>query len=420
MEFTTNKELALELDRNDPLAKFRDEFDLPLDQHGKPSTYLCGNSLGPMPKKAEREIKLVLDQWKTLGVQGHFEGDRPWIAYHDNLVLPMAAILGAREDEVTFMGTLTGNIHLMLASFYKPQAFRQKILTIGGDFPSDRYALQSMLALRGLSAEEIILTIEPTSGEHLIQRTEIERLIGRHANELALVYLPALQFTTGQALDLQMITNLAHNHGISVGFDLAHAAGNIPLELHHWNVDFAVWCGYKYLCSGPGNGAGIFVHQKYVSNPDFAHLAGWWGNDPDTRFEMRQAFEPLLTAQRFQLSNPSILSLAPVAAALDLFISAGLEQIWRKSRLMTAYLEFLVNAFVGNRVEIITPTEPNQRGCQISIAVPGNAKQLTHLLDQRGCIVDERPPNLIRIAPHPLYNRYHEVWQFVQILNEIT
>lgn len=415
----TDESYAIFLDEQDPLSNFRDRFFIPLDPHGRPSIYLCGNSLGPQSHQAAEEINQVVDQWRRLAVRGHFTGKHPWTSYINDIIPLMAVVLGALPAEVVPMGSLTENIHLLLAAFFQPDGERNKILAIGGGFPSDRYAINSMLKLRGMDPDTHVISVSPTQDEYLIPPETFEKVIQQHGSEIALVFLPAVQFASGQAFNLSLITSLAHNHGALVGFDLAHAAGNIPLNLHDWDVDFAAWCGYKYLSSGPGNGGGIYIHERFVANPNFDHLAGWWGNDLRTRFEMRENFEPLLTAERFQLSNPAIISLAPFKASLQMYIEAGLETIWEKSRKLSKYLEFLLDQKQAETFQIITPRDPIQRGNQISLAIHGDAVEVADALIDHRVIIDERPPNIIRVAPHPLYNTFHEVWQFVEIFSTI-
>jgi kynureninase len=410
---------AKDLDQADPLRRFRSAFHTPLGPDGQPAIYLCGNSLGLLPEETSAEITAVLNQWARYGVRGWFTGARPWMAITEEVNALLAEIVGGHPDEVVTQGTLTNNIHLMLAAFYKPQGTRDKILAISGGFPSDRYALHTMLRLRGRAPEEVLLTINAPPGEHLIHTEDIEALLARHGEEIALVYLPGLHFATGQTFDMARITHAAHARGCLVGFDLAHAVGNVPLALHDWEVDFAVWCGYKYLSGGPGHGAGLFVHQRHVQDEELLHLGGWWGNDPNTRFEMREPFEPQSTADRFQVSTPVILSLVPLLAPLRLYKEAGLEKIWEKSRRLTAYLETLLKSLPDQPFQIITPREPAQRGNQLSILLKGDAKAAAEGLWARGVVIDERPPNLIRVSPTPLYNTYQELWHFVGHLREV-
>lgn len=420
LPFSLDERYAHALDDEDPLSEFRDQFHIPLAPSGRPSIYLCGNSLGPMPKGSRAEIEQVLDQWAELGVRGHFTGERPWLTYPKSLNEPLAQIVGAQPDEVVAMGSLTNNIHLMLSAFFQPQGQRKKIVALDTGFPSDRCALHSMLALRGLRPEELIVPATPRQGGYLVHVDDIEGILDERGDEIALVFLPGVHYATGQRFDVGRITQAAHASGCLVGFDLAHAVGNVPLRLHEWGVDFAVWCGYKYLLAGPGHGAGCFVHTVHATNPHLVHPAGWWGNDPAKRFEMRYDFEPILTAERFQVSNPPVLSLTSLIASLRLFMQAGLDRIWEKSRRLTAYLEYLLRELPEQPFEIITPRDPNSRGNQISIVLQRDAKQVADALLDRGVIIDERPPNLIRVAPVPLYNRFGEVWEFVQVFNAVV
>ncbi len=407
------------LDREDPLRRFRSAFRIPQGPNGGPSIYLCGNSLGLLPAETPAEIETILDQWARHGVRGWFTGERPWMEITAEINALVATIVGGHPDEVVTQGTLTANIHLMLAAFYQPVGVRDKILAISGGFPSDRYALHTMLRLRGLPPGETLLTLNPRPGEHLLRVEDLEDLLARRGTEIALVYLPGLHFATGQNFDLERITRAAHARGCLAGFDLAHAVGNVPLALHDWDVDFAVWCGYKYLSAGPGQGAGLFAHRRHIQNRDLSHLGGWWGNDPTTRFEMREQFEPRLTADRFQVSTPVLLSLVPLRASLRLYQEAGLEAIWQKSRRLTAYLEHLLDELPNQNFKIITPREPAQRGNQLSLLLEKDAQEVAEALWARGVVIDERPPNLIRVAPTPLYNTYSEVWQFVQHFQDV-
>jgi kynureninase len=411
---------AQALDREDPLGEFRGSFHLPLAPDSETAIYLCGNSLGPLVKQSRADVLRMLDEWEQLGVRGHFDGNNPWMGYPDRIHRLLAEIVGAKTEEVAVMGTLTNNIHLMLSAFYRPQGEKNKILAIAGGFPSDRYALHSMAALRGESPEDLLITVGPRAGEYLVRTADIEATLAQRGREIALVYLPGMHFATGQLLDMAAITQAAHAQGCPAGFDLAHAAGNVPLQLHGWDVDFAVWCGYKYLSAGPGHGAAIFVNERHARDPELPHLAGWWGNLAATRFEMRERFEPILSAARFQLSTPQTLALTPIIAALELFHKAGLEKIWAKSRQLTGYLEFLLDALPEQPFEIITPREPVWRGNQLTILLEKDAKAVAEALLEKRVIIDERPPNLIRVAPTPLYNQYHEVWQFVEIFKLVV
>ena len=417
--FRADEAYAHVLDDQDPLSQFRDLFHIPLAPNGEPAIYLCGNSLGLMVKRARSDVEQVLDRWEELGIRGYFTGERAWLNYPGLLSESLAQIVGGRPDEVITMGSLTNNIHSMLATFYQPRGQRRRVVALDTGFPSDRYALQSMLVLRGLRPEEIILPVAPRQGEHLVREEAIEEILDAHGDEVALVFLPGVHYATGQRFDIERFTRAAHARGCLVGFDLAHAVGNVPLQLHDWGVDFAVWCGYKYLSAGAGAGAGCFVHENHVTNPNLLHPAGWWGNDPADRFEMSDQFEPILTADRFQLSCPSVLSMTPLIASLELFMQAGLDSIWEKSRRLTAYLEVLLRELAEQPFDIITPSDPDSRGNQLSILLQGDAVQVADALLDNGVFIDERPPNLIRVAPVPLYNRYLEVWRFVQIFEAV-
>jgi kynureninase len=418
--FQPDEAFALQLDATDPLSHFRTWYHLPLDLNGNPAVYLVGNSLGPLPKTARAFVNQMIDQWQELGVRGHFTGNPAWIDYARQLSPLMAGILGAEPSEITFTGTLTANIHTLLETFYRPTGARIKIMAMRNDFPSDRYAIHSFLALHGLDHRKILLEITPRPGEHLMRDEDIIALLDKQGQEIALVTLPAVHFLTGQAFDMAGISHYARKNGAKVGFDLAHAAGNIPLQLHDWDVDFAAWCGYKYLSGGPGNGAGIYIHTRHATNPHLLHPAGWWGNDPNTRFEMRHAFEPILTANRLQVSNLPVLTLAPMLASLHIYHEAGLKNIWSKSGALTSYLYQLLDSIPDRRFEILTPREPRQRGCQLSLLLGQDAATTADELLGHGIYIDERPPNIIRVAPHPLYNSYHDVWIFSQVLSRLT
>jgi kynureninase len=418
--FDPKEDFAIMLDQQDPLSAYRENFFIPKNTTGDELIYLCSNSLGLQPHQTQTKIQQVLNQWKDLAVQGHFSGEYPWISYYRQILPMLSRVLGTKETEVIPMGTLTANIFQLLASFYQPKAERKKILSIGGEFPSDRYALVSFLQTRGIDPSEIMLQVHPRANEYLIPEETFLNLLAEQGNEICLIFLPAVHFATGQAFDIKRLTELAHQQGCLIGFDLAHAAGNIPLNLHDWDVDFAAWCGYKYLCGGPGHGAGIYAHERHCTNPNLTHPAGWWGNDPTLRFEMHEYFQPILTAERFQVSNPAILSLSTLITPLTLYIDAGLENIWAKSQIASAYLRFLLQLSANGKYEILTPDAPHQHGNQISISVNNDPVQIANRLLEHGIVIDERPPNIIRIAAHPLYNNFWEIWKFTQIFQNIV
>ena len=415
------EEDARALDRADPLARFREEFHLPPRADGAPWIYFAGNSLGLMPRAARATVLRELDDWATLGVEGHFEGKTPWFSYHEVFREPGARLVGAVPGEVVMMNSLTVNLHLMLATFYQPNSGRSIIVTEDCAFPSDTYALETHIRHRGFDPADNLVVIRPRAGETLLRTEDIEALIERRGKEIALVMLSAVNYYTGQLFDLERITRAARSQGCAVGFDLAHAAGNAELRLHDWNVDFAVWCSYKYLNAGPGAVAGCFVHERHGSNPDLPRLAGWWGNPPETRFLMHlnEHFVPRAGADGWQVSNPPILSLAPLQASLALFDQAGMPALRRKSVALTGFLEELVDSFASDRIEMISPRDPAARGCQLSLRVKGGGRALFERVQGAGVLCDYRNPDVIRVAPVPLYNTYHEAWRFARILRQV-
>ncbi len=417
--FQPGCDFALALDRSDPLGRFRDEFHIPKSDNGKEEIYFVGNSLGLLPRRTPKYVDEELDKWKRLAVKAHFSGENPWLPYHELLAEPMARLVGADPTEVVTMNSLTVNLHLMMTSFYRPTRERHRILLEDHAFPSDDYALESQATLHGFDPAAALVRQKPGEGKHTIDTADVARVLDRAGESIALVLLPGVQYYTGQAFEIEAITRLAHVKGCVVGFDLAHAAGNLVLRLHEWNVDFAVWCTYKYLNSGPGSVGGCFVHERHGMRPDLPRLAGWWGHDKKSRFRMEPGFRPIPGAEGWQLSNPPILSLAAIRASLDVFMEAGgMEPLREKSLRLTAYLEWLLQREVGDSVEILTPGDPRRRGCQLSFRVESNVSGRTVLekLEASGVTCDWREPDVIRVAPVPLYNRYEEVYRFVEIL----
>ena len=418
--FDTSLDHARELDRLDPLAGMRDQFHIPRLENGDDEIYFVGNSLGLQPKNVSPFIAEELDKWRELGVRGHFESDYPWLPYHKRLTPTMANIVGGHDDEVVMMNSLTVNLHLMMATFYRPTPARHKILIEQHAFPSDHYAVESQIRQHGFKPQDSLVVMPPNAGSELLNDDQICETIRTRHDELALVLLPGVQYYTGQFLDIAKITDVAREHGVAIGFDLAHAAGNVPLKLHDWNVDFAVWCSYKYLNSGPGSVGGCFVHRRHATNTDLGRLAGWWGQDEATRFEMSDRFNPIPTAEGWQLSNPPILSLAAIAASLEMFSLAGnMEPLHRKSIELTGYFETLLKETVGDAVTIITPPEPARRGCQLSLSIVGkgtDAEAVRERLESAGVRTDWREPNVIRAAPVPMYNSFQDVHNFVTSL----
>jgi kynureninase len=405
---------ARELDHKDPLRSFRDEFFMPRGE-----TYLCGHSLGLQPKRTTDYIDEELIKWQELGVKAHTEGDLPWLPYHRSLAAPMAALIGADESEVVMMNSLTINLHLLMVSFYRPTTDRHKILLEKKAFPSDRYAVESQIRFHGYDPSSSLIEMAPRPGEDNLRLEDIVATIDRERDSLALVLFPGVQYFTGQAFEIAEITRAAHGAKAVAGFDLAHAAGNLELAMHDAGADFAVWCSYKYLNSGPGSVGGAFVHARHATRTDLPRLAGWWGHDEATRFAMGPEFRAMSGADGWQVSNPPILSLAAVRAALDVFTEAGgLAPLRRKSERLTAYLESLLSG-LASEVEIITPSEPHRRGCQLSIRLKRDreeARRIFEDLERKGITCDWREPNVIRAAPVPLYNRFEDVHRFAGTL----
>src|SRR5438034_5253756 len=423
MHFSGDEDVARQLDAEDPLRGFREKFSLPLGNNGKPVIYFAGNSLGPMPKSARQIVEEELDNWGKLGVDAHHATGTPWYSYHEVLREPAARLVGAHPIEVICMNSLTVNLHLMMATFYQPTKSRFKVLMEDPAFPSDTYAIKTQIAHHGLDPKDALILAQPRSGEFTIRTEDIIDLIKKHADHLALVMFAGVNFFTGQLFDIAEITAAAHKRGIIVGFDLAHAIGNVPLLLHDWNVDFAVWCSYKYLNAGPGAIAGAFVHERHATNTKLPRLAGWFGNDPNTRFRLHlePEFIPVPSADGWQISNPPIFSMAPLRASLSIFDEAGaMEPLRAKSARLTSYLEFLLESNHGDkRFTVITPGEMDARGCQLSILVHEHPKELFRKLEVAGGVkCDFREPNVIRVAPTPLYNTFREVWRFAKILAE--
>lgn len=419
MTFSPDEDFALQLDREDPLRGFREKFHLPLGTDGQPVIYFAGNSLGLMPKSARAVVEEELDNWAKLGVDAHHASGTPWYSYHEALREATARLVGAQPLEVICMNSLTVNLHLMMATFYRPTKSRFKVLMEEPAFPSDTYAIKTQLAHHGLEPNEGLVVVRPRKDEFTVRTEDVLDVINQEADQLAVVIIGAVNFFTGQLFGLEPITAAARKHGIVIGFDLAHAAGNVPLSLHEWNVDFAVWCSYKYLNAGPGAVAGAFVHERHATNTKLPRLAGWFGNDPNTRFKLHlePEFVPVASADAWQISNPPIFSMAPLRSSLAIFDEAGgMEPLRGKSIKLTGYLEFLIKKIGSKHFSIITPTDPNARGAQLSIQAHEDPKQLHEVLIAAGVKCDFREPNVIRVAPTPLYNTFHEVWRFAQIL----
>lgn len=416
--FENSLTLAQEMDQNDPLAKYREQFHLPLQKDGTPYVYLCGNSLGLQPKTTRGAIDQELTDWANYGVEGHFETETPWMPYHQFLTESMARVVGAKPIEVVVMNTLSVNLHLMMVSFYRPSPERNKILIEFDAFPSDKYAVQSQIKFHGYDPKECLIELKAAEGEECIRMEAIEKIIAERGSEIALIMLGNTNYYTGQFFDMKRITELGHAQGCLVGFDCAHGAGNVELNLHDSGADFAVWCTYKYLNSGPGSLGGCFVHERHAHDKTLPRFTGWWGHNEATRFKMRDEFDPTPGVEAWQLSNPTILSMAAIKASLDIFEEAGLANLRKKAILLTGYLEFLIDHLENDKIKIITPRDPAQRGCQLSIQVRDADKTLFNKITKAGVIADWREPDVIRVAPVPLYNSFEDVFRFVEILDQ--
>jgi kynureninase len=417
MIFENSLAFAAHLDASDTLARFRELFHIP-KIGGKDCIYLTGNSLGLMPKSARTFVEQEFLDWQNLGVEGHTDAKNPWLFYHHFLTDSAMKIVGAKKEEVVVMNNLTVNLHLMLVSFYRPTASRYKIIIEGGAFPSDQYAVDSQVGFHGYDAQDAIIELKPRAGEHILRTEDILAEIERAGDALALVLLGGVNYYTGQLFDMQAITEKAHQVCANCGFDLAHAAGNVPLHLHDWQVDFAVWCSYKYLNSGPGGTSGVFVHEKHHATENMPRFAGWWGHDEKERFLMKRQFRPINGAQGWQLSNAQILPMAVHRASLEIFDQAGMPNLRKKSVMLTAYLEFILGEVSkkGLQFELITPKNPEERGCQLSVLVKRDGKRLFDYLKSNGVIADWREPDVIRMAPVPLYNKFEEIYQLGQLI----
>ena len=417
--FQNNLNYAQSLDAADPLRAFRDEFHIP-QLAGKPVIYFTGNSLGLQPKAAAAALKQELDDWAEFGVEGHFHAKHPWLSYHEELTASAARIAGAKESEVVVMNQLTSNLHFLLVSFFRPKDVRRVILTEQRPFPSDTYAFASQISFHGGDPNTDLIEVQPRKGEHTLRTEDIVAKINELGDRLALVCFGGVNFYTGQAFDMNAITKAAHDVGAIAGFDLAHAAGNLKLELHDWNADFACWCSYKYLNSGPGGVAGVFVHEKHHGK-GLPLFAGWWGHDKKDRFKMEPVFKPMPTAEAWQVSNAPVLSMAVHRVALEQFDRAGMDRLQAKREQLTGYLEFIIQEIAkatNTNLEIITPRDPDQRGAQLSVLAHGKGKSLFDAMTERGVIADWREPNVIRMAPVPMYNSFQDVFRFGEILTE--
>jgi kynureninase len=412
VKFETGRDFAQTMTGADPLAGHRDRFHIPKTPTGSDCVYLCGHSLGLQPKSARAYIEQELQDWARLGVEGHFHAKNPWMPYHELLTAPTARLVGALPSEVVVMNSLTVNLHLMMVSFYRPTPARNKVVIESGAFPSDQYAVQSQMSFHGYDPAESLLEIAPRAGETTIRTEDIDTLIAEKGRQIALILLGGVNYYTGQAFDCSRITRAAHAQGCVVGFDMAHAAGNLQLQLHDWGVDFAVWCSYKYLNGGPGCVAGCFVHERHARNQELPRFAGWWGHDKSSRFQMPSRFQPIASAEGWQLSNPSILSMAALRASMEIFDEVTIARLHAKSETLTSYLEFLLAREACKSFSILTPRDPSQRGAQLSLQIRKGGRAVCDRLAQQGIICDWREPDTLRVAPVPLYNSFLDAHTF--------
>ncbi len=420
MQFENTLEFAQELDQKDPLRSYRDHFLFP-KVNEKQVIYFTGNSLGLQPKNTKKFVDEVMHDWAELAVEGHFYAEKPWWDYHERLATPLGKIVGAKPSEITVMNTLTVNLHLLMVSFYRPKGKRYKIICEEKAFPSDQYMLQSQVRFHGYDPNDAIVEIKKREGEHNFRTEDILAAINEIGEECALILIGGVNYYTGQVFDMETITKAGHDIGAFVGWDLAHAAGNIKLKLHDWDVDFASWCSYKYMNSGPGNASGTFIHERFHNQKDIPRFEGWWGTSRETRFLMKPEFEPMPNADAWQLSNAPILSLAPYLASLELFDEVGMDALLKKRNLIVAYLEYIlkeIDTQVESTFEIITPTAPEERGTQLSVFLHGEGRALFEYLMKNGVITDWREPNVIRLAPAPFYCSFEDMYRFGQILKQ--
>ncbi|MBK7560198.1 MAG: kynureninase [Chitinophagaceae bacterium] len=422
MDFQNTFEFAKKLDEQDPLKHFREMFYIPI-LFGKECIYFTGNSLGLQPKRTQDYVVDELEDWASLGVEGHLHARNPWLPYHEFFPKQLSKLVGSKENEVVVMNSLTVNLHLLMVSFYRPTKKRYKIICEAKAFPSDQYAFETQARYHGFDPAEAIIEVLPREGEFTLRTEDIISTIKKHGDNVALVLFGGVNYYTGQLFDMKSITSAAHEAGAYAGFDLAHAAGNVELQLHDWNVDFACWCSYKYLNSGPGGVAGVFIHEQHVANNELPRFAGWWGYTKETRFKMEKGFEPIPTAEGWQLSNAPVLSMAAHKASLDIFEEAGMERLHAKRKLLAGYLHFILQDINDRQnekaLEIITPSDETERGCQVSMLMLKRGKEIFNELTKKGVLADWREPNVIRVAPVPLYNSFEDVWQFGNIIESI-
>lgn len=413
---------AESLDKQDPLKQFRDRFHIP-QHNGKDKIYFTGNSLGLQPKTVSQYVQQEINDWAQLGGEGHFEARRPWFPYHEIFPQQLSKIIGCLPEEVVVMNTLTVNLHLLLVSFYRPTQKRYKIICEYKAFPSDQYVFESQVKYHGFDPATAIIEVKPRAGQQAIRLEDIINTIQEHADSIAIVLLGGVNYYTGQVFDMKKITDAAHEVGAFAGFDLAHAAGNIELQMHDWNVDFACWCTYKYLNSGPGSVGGAYIHQRHAGNKDMPRFAGWWGYTKETRFKMEKGFEAIPTAEGWQLSNAPVFSMAAHKAALDIFEEAGIEAVVKKGKLLSEYLIYIMND-INQRlpeklISIITPTYEEERGCQVSIIIKKKGKEIFNYLMENGVSAGWREPEVIRVAPVPLYNSFEDIYKFGLLVNQV-
>lgn len=414
-QYENSLTFAKSMDQADPLQSFKKHFHFP-KQDDKPVIYFCGNSLGLQPVSAAASIEEELQTWREMAVGGYFGGKNPWLYYHEQLRPTLGKLMGASEDEVTVMNALTVNLHLLMLSFYKPSAERFKILMEAGAFPSDQYAIETLVRMHGLNPDSAIVEVAPKEGEKCLRTEHIVEEIEKAGSSLAMVMFSGIQYYTGQLFDIASITRAAHSVGAIAGFDLAHVAGNVPMQLHDWDVDFAAWCSYKYLNSGPGSVAGAFIHEKHAKKTHMNRLGGWWGNPENTRFKMEKGFEPKPTASGWNMSTTQVMNTAALKASLKIFDEAGIDQLRKKSISLTGYLEFLLHQLNGLSFEIITPSQKTDRGAQLSLYFPQQGKAIQEKMLSKGIVVDYREPGVIRVAPAPLYCSFEDVYKFYEIL----
>ncbi|WP_026915243.1 kynureninase [Christiangramia portivictoriae] len=420
MKFENSLEFAQQLDKEDELADYRNEFIFP-KINGKDAIYFVGNSLGLQPRTARKYVDEIMKDWAELGVEGHFKAEKPWWDYHERFAGKLASVVGANASEVTVMNTLTVNLHLLMVSFYRPEGKRYKIICEEKAFPSDQYMISSQVRLHGYDPEDAIVEIKKRDGEHNFRTEDILNKIREVGEECALVLIGGVNYYTGQVMDMETITKAGHETGAFVGWDLAHAAGNIELKLSEWNVDFAAWCSYKYMNSGPGNASGCFINQKYHNQKDIPRFEGWWGHNKERRFLMEPEFQPESNADAWQISNAPVLALAPYLASLEMFAEVGMSSLLKKRDKIVAYLEFVLKEIdkeVESTFEIITPSAPSERGTQLSVFLHGEGKEIFNYLMDNGVMLDWREPNVIRLAPAPFYCSYEDIFRFGQILKQ--